>query len=99
MTGLCMYLVPNGRASKLFCPECMAQAPSGGDYVVRCDVGLYHVYACEAVSRGWLVGRKMCDPAGRTGLVVHARRLRASLDGGARKALDGFLAMFALARG
>jgi len=99
MSDLRLYLVPNGRDSKLFCPECMAQAPREGDYVLRCDVGLPHAYVCTGVSRGWLVGCKVCESSERTGLVVHTWRLRDALDGEGCRVLDGFLGLLALARG
>lgn len=101
MSGLCLYVIPNGSGSRLFCPECLeaADALPKSDYTVRCDVGLFHVYVCEGTSRGWLVGHKLCDANGRTRLVAHVRRLWVSLDGEGRKALDGFLGLFALARG
>jgi len=101
MIGLRLYVIPHGGGSRLLCPECLEVAKTlpESDYVVRCDVGLYHVYVCEGASRGWLVGRKLCDANGRTRLVAHVRRLWVSLDGEGRKALDGFLGLFALARG
>jgi len=99
MSDLRLYLVPNGRDSALFCPECMAQAPRGGDYVVRADVGLRHVYICSNVSRGWLMGYPLCGHVARWNLVAHIRRVRATADDRGREALDGFLGLLALARG
>ena len=69
----------------------------GGDYVLRCSVGLLHAYVCTGVSNGWLMGRKLCEPEWSVNsLIVHTRRLRAALDDEGCKILDGFLGMFAL---
>ena len=97
-----LYVIPNGRGAKaLLCPECLKLVADlvESDYMIRCDVGLRHAYACNAVTRGWLAGRKMCGPDERTSLVAHVRRLRPVLDDRNRKMLDGFLGLLALARG
>ncbi len=102
MSGLRLYVIPNGSGSGLFCTECQIRVlPISDDnaYTVRCDVGLYHAYVCVSVSRGWLVGHSLCSANERTRLVAHVRRLWASLDDEGRKVLDGFLGLFALARG
>lgn len=102
VTRLCIYVIPNGMGVKAWlCPECLkavADLVESG-YMIRCDVGLRHAYACDAVTRGWLAGHKLCGPEERTALVAHVRRLRPVLDDRNRKALDGFLGLLALARG
>jgi len=99
-TELRLYVVPNGRGgSAVSCPECRGHVFPSEDYVIRCDVGLRHVYACESVTRGWLVGRRVCNLNERVGLVVHIRRLRGVLTGRDRKVLEGFLNLIGLARG
>ena len=98
-TKLRLYVVPNGRGdSAISCPECRACPVPESDYVLRCDVGLFHVYICEGVSQDWLMGRKACDPA-RVGLVTRMRWLRPVLDEQGCHILDSFVSLVAMARG